>query len=164
MGFCIISPRTCQSTLVIAGRLHNVKMISTGSIRGKNEESSVGRPTWVLAIGGFRRQLSWLPSFSGNRNNDKTACHASRISDSISSRRPVRGGIVTAAVRQSSGFPAGDIENVELRRTASIGYKNQLAAIGRPRRRNFNPGLVREPANNVAASIQQMEVAVAAHL
>ena len=35
MRFCIIPPRTCQSTLVVAAHLHNIQMILAGAIRQK---------------------------------------------------------------------------------------------------------------------------------
>ena len=88
MRFCIIPPRTCQSTLVISARLHNVKMVFAGAIRRKGDEPPIRGPRRVFAIGGFRSQLARLTAVRGNSKDCKPITDTTRVNDSITSRRP----------------------------------------------------------------------------
>ena len=89
MRFCIIPPRTCQSTLVISARLHNVKVVFAGAIGRKGDEPPIRGPCRVFTIKGFRSQLARLPAVRRNSKYRKPITDTTRVNDSITSRRPL---------------------------------------------------------------------------
>jgi hypothetical protein len=107
MRFCIIPPRTCQSTLVISASLHDIEMIFAGSVRRKSDKPTVGRPSRIFAIERFRSQLARLTAVNRDRKNSETISDSPGVDDAISFGRPFGRSVVTATVSKSSRIAAG---------------------------------------------------------
>src|SRR5438477_10060231 len=134
-----------------------------GARGGEDEIAAVGRPPRVLVAPRGGDRLGTAPVRGGDHDLEATP-PARRPGEAIALRRPGGGRVVAPRRRDARESAAVEAHHVYLRRAGSRRAEGEAPPVGGPRRRHVDGPVIGEPLEELAATVEEVDVGVAALL